>query len=149
MQEFARLLEGPKRQGLSKRQGLFLRLDGPAIFMVVSTVLQFPFSWLLSKITYFFIDTLVNYKNDSKALVTLQRYVDAPDLRKEVKRRQRHIFSQLLQRLRELLFDQSMDIRVRRLVGQSSRSKASLSDLLRWPDLSWHYVKTMLLAGVA
>jgi len=119
LQRFAKLLEG------SERQGLFLRLDGPAIFLIVSTVLQFPFSSLLSKIVYFFMDILIIYKSDSKALEALQKYLDAHELQKEVKRRQRHIFQQLMRRLRDLLFDHSMHARVRRLVG-SVRTQAHL-----------------------
>ncbi|KAK5077462.1 hypothetical protein LTR70_009742 [Exophiala xenobiotica] len=112
LQRFAKLLEGPERQGL------FLRLDGPAIFLIVSTVLQFPFSSLLSKTIYFFMDVLMIYKSDSKAFEALRQCLDARELEKEVKRRQRHIFHQLMRRLRDIVFDHSMHTKVRRLVAQ-------------------------------
>jgi len=131
LQRFAKLLEGPERQGL------FLRLDGPAIFLIVSTVLQFPFSSLLSKTIYFFMDVLMIYKSDSKALEALRQCLDARELEKEVKRRQRHIFHQLMRRLRDLIFDHSIHTKVRRLVSNFQKRGCAR---LTHPGGPAHYV---------
>lgn len=49
LHDFARLFSG------ADNRSLFLRLDGPAIYLVVATVLQFPPSPLLSKLVFFFM----------------------------------------------------------------------------------------------
>lgn len=49
LQRLAKLLEG------SRNQGLLLRLDGPAAYLVVATTMQFPFSLLLSKTVFFML----------------------------------------------------------------------------------------------
>ena len=48
LQELAALFGG------TQNKGRFLRLDGPAIFLIVATTLQFPYSSMLNKLIFFF-----------------------------------------------------------------------------------------------
>lgn len=86
---------------------------------MVSTVLQFPPSSILTEMIYFFMDSLAIYKDFVKACELLQSQIETINLEDEVRSRQRHIFSSsLMRRLRALLFDESKHIRVRRLAAQ-------------------------------
>ncbi|KAK5090647.1 hypothetical protein LTR05_000822 [Lithohypha guttulata] len=96
----------------------FLRFDGPAICLVISTVLQFPPSNVVSKVVYFFMDMLLLYKNEKKAWEALQSYLEVDDLKQEVQNRRAYIFSTLPLMLRCLLFDDSKHGKIRRLSAQ-------------------------------
>lgn len=112
LQGFARVFEG------DNSHALFLRLDGSAIYLVVSTVLQFPPCSLLTKTVHFFADILSLYTDEQDARKALRAYLDQSLLEREVRKRQAYIFTQLVPRLKALLFEDERHYKVRRLVAQ-------------------------------
>lgn len=112
LQGLARIFEG------DGSHALFLRLDGAAICLVISTVLQFPPCSLLTKTIHFFMDILSLYEDEDDARKALLPHLNESLLEKEVRKRQAYIFSQLIPRLKALLFDDEKHYKVRRLVAQ-------------------------------
>lgn len=112
LQDLARILES------DGSHSLFLRLDGSAVYLVVSTVLQFPPCSLLNKTIYFFMDMLSLYTDGRDVQRTLQAHLSGPLLGKELRKRQKYMFSQLLPRLKALLFEDDRHHKVKRLIAQ-------------------------------
>lgn len=108
----------PRLATLFERDGLLLRLDGAAVYLVTAVILQFPPSSVLSKTVYFFMHTLELYKDRERATIALRKLLDIADPHRELNLRCSFIFSPLLKRLGSILVDSTKHDEVRRMTAQ-------------------------------